>query len=331
MRCASMLLAALGALTAFADVDQRLRYPSWFCDPSATPPPVLSSNVNEIATFWLPEETDAFTVMVWQRSNVGPTGTRFILAYYTAEAARSTQEGGPELPGIREFAPVSLSAGGTWSMSGLPSEYEQPENFGYKWQYGCFCVNVLTQTPLTMTVAGAEKQIPASASKQVFNILGEADDRSVTISAADPSAPVDFGIAVNPLIQFMGQDIGDTDVFSGDWDGINVSNRCTFIVLRCKIDAGHTTSTWCGECRQTDGHSLIETRAEPLWKERARFAKNARATFSWCTWGVNPGYDYRCCEVYGKKMAMRWLSDAEIDRIYDADLEVIRARHYMGE
>ena len=63
-----------------------------------------------------------------------------------------------------------------------------------------------------------------------------------------------------------------------------------------------------------------------LWKARSRFARDARIRVDW--FSLQP---VGCSnEVYGVKWLPRWLSDEEIDRIYDADLAEIRRRRYMG-
>ena len=314
--------------------DARLRLPTEFCDPSAVPAPRVVTNANYIATAFVPDETDAYTYIVWQRSLSSDTYVRFIDIAYTTEAARSTKEGGAELPAVRDYAPITLSAGGTWSMSGLPVVYDLPSDFASaeKWRYGCFCVNVNTQTPLTITVAGTEKQVPASNKKQIFNILGTAADRSVTVSAADPSAPVDFGIGVNPIKQFFGGIIGTEDGFS-NWYGYNVSNSLAMVVLRCKIEPGGTQTTYHGQWRTSGGRYVEIGRTCGMWKTRATFAKDARIqiTYTFFAYGLVDDSVYRPVEVYGAKYAPRWMSDAELDRIYDADLEVIRARHYLGQ
>ena len=332
MRFWASILAALALGTSHA-ADPRLLI-SELGDPTVAPPPVTVTNANYIATAFVPEETDAYTFIVWQKSISGDRYIRFIDVSYTTEEARSTLEGGADLPAVRDYAPIALSSGGTWSMTGLPVVYDLPADFVSedKWKYGCFCVNVNTQTPLTITVAGTEKQVPASNQKQIFNILGTAADRSVTVSAADPSAPVDFGIGVNPIKQFFLEIVGSMDGF-GEYYSYNVSNETAFVVLRCKIEPSGTQTTYHAQWRTTRGRSDQVNRTCDLWKPRAKFAKDARIsiTYTFFADGLEGESPYRPTQVYGAKYVPRWMSDAELDRIYDADLEVIRARHYLGE
>lgn len=299
-------------------------------DPSTQREPwMVVPNANNILTCFVPRETEEYTLVCWSRCFLPEgDGMRFPAVSLSVEAARSTSEGGAGLPAVRDFAPVTLSPGGTWSMDGLPTAYELPGTLrDSDWRWGCFCVNVLTATPLTITVAGTERQVPAADGKQIFNILGSAADRSVTIAAADPAAAVDFGIAVNPLRQFFGGATQPEEGGPPGWESdINMSNECTYTALCCRI-VGATNCTWDAAWRTPSGKSGRFGGTGGLWKARARFARDARISLNW--FSSSPVYSSN--EVYGVKWVPRWLPDEEIDRIYDADLEEIRRRRYLGQ
>ena len=319
---------ALAALTAGA-TDPRLIMP-FNGDPSALPPPTLVSNANSIATLFVPEPTASYTVSLWHRTVAPGNEFRFVSTMFSAESARATREGGPELPATREYAPITLSAGGTWSMSGLP-QYDVPETLvGGEWDYGCFCVNILTPTPVTLTVAGTEKQVPASNTKQIFNILGSTSSRSVTLSAADPSAAIDFGIGPNPLIRYFGGTVeGEDWAYSMDWYTMSISNQLVCTQLGVWIENGEFV--WKCKVRRLDGGvDIVAARIHPESVTNLVISKDARICVTWCGF-LNEGYVYPATEVWGVRYAGRLLEDWELDRIFDIELAEIRRRHIMGE
>lgn len=282
----------------------------------------------------------AFTAILWARLGHNPFSYSFNLfaeADFTTDPARATREGGAELEDLLGnafmVAPVPLSAGGTWQAACLPNSYDCPATLADKWGYGCFCFNLTTDTPLTLTVGGAELQIPAT-NCMIRNIQAVSADRTVTIAASSPDACINFGIAVNPLVQFYyagqfdGQQDGNVGRLDPQFGGI-VADEWRMVAVRGKIEDGVVYA-------RTDGYSesalmksmtgLTRTMAHP----RTTFAQDSRIRLSCCFFQggfVNPATGQETeIRLFGGKVLNGWLTDAEIERIRDLDAAELHRR-----
>lgn len=280
----------------------------------------------------------AFTAMCWMRVTRHPWHNPnndpwiFVHSYFSVESARATTEGGPGIPDLLNDAymvqPVPLSAGGTWQANCLPSGYDCPENLRDQWGYGCYVFNLTTDTPLTLTVGGAELYIPAT-NCMIRNIQAVSADRTVTIAAESANASVNFGIGVNPLVQFCSAaTFAGVNGYGIDNGGGLRTHEWRLVVVRGRIENGKAygiTEGW----NATDKFELGETVDETtLDHPRTTFAKNARVRMlvSNCAGGLV--YEGQSIEIglFGGKMLKGWLTDAEIEKIRDIDAAELHRR-----
>lgn len=280
----------------------------------------------------------AFTAMCWMRVTrhpwLSPSNGSYIFVQpcFSAESARATTEGGPGLPDLLNDAymvqPVPLSAGGTWQANCLPSGYECPEVFRDQWGYGCYVFNLTTDTPLTLTVGGAELHIPAT-NCMIRNIRALSADRTVTIAAESANASVNFGIGVNPLVQFCSAAsfTGMTGAGSDNGGGLR-THEWRLVVVRGRIENGKAygiTEGW----NATDKFELGETVDETtLDHPRTTFARNARVRMLVSNVAGGMVYEGQSIEIglFGGKMLKGWLTDGEIEKIRDIDVNELRRR-----
>ena len=145
--------------------------------------------------------------------NYGLTG------FFSPHRSLATREGGPELGptilSVPEDEPLALDANGDWSQAGaLPSTYDRggmsASSYEDQWTHGCYCVNVKTDTALTLTIGGVAKSIAPSAGMQIFNVNDLTASRDVSVHAASPDAVVYLALAENPLVRFYGGDMMNT-------------------------------------------------------------------------------------------------------------------------
>lgn len=248
--------------------------------------------------------------------------------------ARATTEGGAALP---DLCPTNwwdgdddlpLAADGTWAATVLPASYDLPPDFAdgssNQWKYGCYVVNVSTDSPLTLTVGGEEMQVPAT-NLLVRNVLAASASRAVSVAASDPAAHVRLGVAENPLVQFVGAQFDGSDMSGaspvGEEFGGVVTNGWRFVVARARIDGGTNLAvSVCGYTRaaRLENAGFVSRR---LWRPSATFAPDARAMVMTCgllgSGGAVLGYGWR---AYGC-----WLGDALVERMRDQDwAELVR-------
>ena len=327
-RFALFALAALAVRGAFAAPE--MLAPPRFADPTVMYA-FSRSNVLDVATaFFDDDRASNFTAIVWMkwtpRANLAASGiVPFAMFAVSADPGRATREGGATLPDLQSHryeVPLTLSSG-TWAETCLPSSYDYPDSTLSAWQYGCYAVNIETDTALTLQVAGAEKSISASAEKQIFNIMGETASRSVSISAASASATVKFAIATNPLVQFIGAQFddgtGSGSYAYGERGGI-VSNEWRMVVFRGAIAAGSATvrvDGWNATTKLTNENESTRT----LWHPRTTFAKDARLRVMVACLtgiGIDTGNPDRF-HLYGLRVYRGWFTNAELERMRDLD------------
>lgn len=329
MKRALLILAALALRGAFAAPE--LLAPPQFGDPTRMCA-YSCSNVMDVATaYFSDDQASNFTAIVWMkwtpRSNYVPSSLMvpFVMSGVSADPARATMEGGDGLPDLQSHryeTPIALS-GGTWGETCLPASYDYPDSTLSAWQYGCYAVNIETDTALTLNVGGAEKSISASPEKQRFNILATSASRSVSISAASSSATVKFAIAENPLVQFFGAQFDDNPDgggnFYGGANGGLVSNEWRMVVFRGRIAAGSATCDACGY-NATAKLPITHTSTKALWHPRTTFARNARIRVMVASLqGIQYEGKYDTFHLYGFRVYRGWFDDATIERMRDQD------------
>ena len=329
MKRALLILAALALRGAFAAPE--MLAPPRFADPTVMYA-FSRSNVLDVATaFFDDDRASNFTAIVWMkwtpRANYSAAaGFNPVVSFVvSADPGRSTTEGGATLPDLQSHryeVPLTLS-GGTWAETCLPSSYDYPDSTLSAWQYGCYAVNIETDTALTLQVAGAEKSISASAEKQLFNIMGETASRSVSISAASASATVKFAIAENPLVQFIGCQFDGYDS-TGSWSdaygkGGIASNEWRMVVFRGAIAAGSLTTRADG-WNATSKFEAEGSSTQTLWHPRTTFAKDARLRIMvFSPMGIQYEGVYDQFHLYGLRVYRGWFTNAELERMRDLD------------
>lgn len=328
MKRALLILAALALRGAFAAPE--LLAPPQFGDPTRMCS-YSCSNVFDVATaYFSDDQASNFTAIVWMKwtprqNHVASSGfVPFAMFNVSADPARATCEGGDGLPDLQSHryeVPLTLS-GGTWAETCLPASYDYPDSTLKNWKYGCYAVNIETDTALTLNVGGAEKSISASPEKQRFNILATSASRSVSISAASSSATVKFGIAVNPLVQFVGAQFDDNNSYGTLGNarlGGLASNEWRMVVFRGRIAAGSATCNACGYNATTKLQNE-QTSTKELWHPRTTFAKNARIRVMVASLlGIQYEGKYDTFHLYGFRVYRGWFDDATIERMRDLD------------
>lgn len=328
-RLALFALAALAVRGAFAAPE--MLAPPQFGDPTRMCA-YSRSNVFDVATaYFSDDQASNFTAIVWMkwtpRSNYVPSSMMvpYVMSGVSADPARATMEGGDGLPDLQSHrygTPIALS-GGTWGETCLPASYDYPDATLESWQYGCYAVNIETDTALTLNVGGAEKSISASPEKQRFNILATSASRAVSISAANANANVKFGIAENPLVQFVAAQFDDlsssANAFNGGAYGGIVSNEWRMLVFRGRIAAGSIVCDACGY-NATAKLPKTDTSTKALWHPRTTFARNARLRIMVASLiGIQNEGKYDTFHLYGFRVYRGWFDDATIERMRDLD------------
>ena len=278
------------------------------------------------ATAWLQGGETAFTHVAWLRrreATSDETASSFA-SFFSVEAARATREGGAELPAIRETAATAATSGGTFANPNYETHGRAD------WQYGCYAVNIETPVPLTLVIAGTEKQVAASNGvMQAFNVKGSAADWSWSI-AGESAATVRFGFGVNPLVDFFNVN-GAMSIFSRLGMGIeaggivaDLTNEWVMVVSRARIEGA--TVCYAIDALRWDGETWHEEEATKT-APAAAFARNARTEF--LTFGVAGGATDgtpHLWDEYGAKVFGLWLSDDEVRTVRDLDMFEMRRR-----
>lgn len=280
----------------------------------------------------------AFTAMCWMRVTRHPWHNPnsepwiFVHSNFSVESARSTTEGGPGIPDLLNdnymVQPVPLSASGTWQANCLPNGYDCPDNLRDQWGYGCYVFNLTTDTPLTLTVGGSELYIPAT-NCMIRNIQAVSADRTVTIAAESANAYINFGIGVNPLVQFCSAaSFAGVNSHGLDVGGGLRTHEWRLVVVRGRIENGKAygiTEGW----NATDKFELGETADETtLAHPRTTFARNARVRMLISNLAAGMVYEGQSIEIglFGGKLLKGWLTDGEIEKIRDIDAAELHRR-----
>lgn len=280
----------------------------------------------------------AFTAILWTKIASFPTGWHdggvLIEAMFTVETARSTSEGGPSLEDLLNDAylvtPIPLSASGTWQATCLPNSYDCPDFLASQWGYGCYCFNLTTDAPITLTVGGAELYIPAT-NCMIRNIQAISADRTVTIAASDPNACINFGIAENPLVQFLSAGVnsnaagGNADVSQGgptlaEWRMVAVRGRIENGNGIGQIESYNATTHF--DNAVTDTHALAHPRSTFAHNSRVRMIMSN--VYGWMK-KDSTGEKVQV-KFFGGKLLRGWLTDGEIERLRDIDAAELRRR-----
>ena len=247
----------------------------------------------------------------------------FVMGSCTAEAARPTREGGAPLTNLvtgtlSDAQQIDVSSG-SWAMECLPTGYAVPSTLAdSQWQYGCYCINVSTDTPMTLSVADTELYIPATNS-MVRNVQGSSASRYVIVTPESASANVQFGIAEMPLHQFVGTQSdgesteGGMQIGANEYGGLDETWR--MFAFRARIDEGKMIV-------QMDGYtpgthlSKVQCVTQELLRVRSTFEKDAMFRFSCAGCGVETLTIGICLQ----KMFDGWITDEQVERIRDLDI-----------
>ena len=253
----------------------------------------------------------------------------FVMGSCTAEAARSTRDGGAALTNLvtgtlSDAQPIDVS-GGSWAAECLPGAYLVPSTLAQsQWQYGCYCINISTDTPLTLSVADTEIYVPAT-NDMVRNVQGSSDSRWCIVTPESADADVRFGIAEMPLHQFVGAQSDSCSptegVSTGESDMGGLAETWRMFAFRARIEGTNMVVQMDG---YTPGTRLEKSQCvtQALLRVRSTFEKDAMFRMSGCSFAVREVTFGVCMS----KMFDGWLDDAQVERIRDLDVAEMR-RH----
>ena len=331
MRKTLTSIAALAACAVAAASDLLVR--PQYGDPTLLSPGYSKSNTNafSIATAFLPGGNTNFTSIIWgqaQYQGDNPAAfTPFVMMNCSYRAARATLEGGATLPNLcshDETQPLPL-VGGTWAENCLTQSYAHPDTCN-DWQYGCYCFNITTDTPLTLNVGGEELYI-AATNGMIRNVKAPTASRSVSIAAENPSATVRFGIAENPLRQFIGgQNDGMTTygVVAPGGGGMS-TNEWRMFVFRAAIE-GSALRYEIRAYSPSVQLQNVDSSSNEMWQPVAAFEKDARIRIMCCILG---GLNNWNIAVWGFRVYNGWLPDALLETMRDQDAAELARRGMM--
>lgn len=305
-----------------------------------------------LMTFGLSSPAPSFTTVFWTCVDWNKTETLFTPFVYTmvsTEPALYFSEGGdysPDLLGDAYWpvergglgAKLPLSSTGTWSANCLPSSYDMPEDFAARdnWQYGCYTLNIITDTDLTVTVGGEERNIAASNEMQQVAFRCVSSDRSITVAAADADAEVYLCVAESPLRQFHCMQLFSTTT-AGNYFGARekaLTNEWRMVVMRGAIVQGGAALELNALTFSAVDPSPIEdsTITKELWRPRADrcFARHSRIGFviASCVGLKDLNGEYIRRNVWGAKIYPEWLDDDLILSIHDKDWDEMQRRGF---
>lgn len=291
--------------------------------------------INLLTTF-VPHDTAEYTCCFWAKIEPWDGATYPMIAtQISVEAARSTSEGGEGNPalvnagchpdvvdGVPTFTgtPLALSPTGTWSANCLPALYDCPPSLSNTWKYGCYTVQVLTDSDLTITVAGAERNASASNGVQTVCFRGVSADRSITVAAASADAEVYLDAGENKLRQFF--EANTLGMSQYNTEQVAWSNEWTFVALRARVAGGNCIQRI--QAWRLAGYDPCDEACvtQALASVRGTFAKDARIGFTLSALGglkQTQGGDTLQRWTWGAKFYPEWLDDEMLLAIRDQD------------
>ena len=309
-------------------------------------------DTSQLMTFGLPSPAPSFTAVFWtcvDWNKPETVLTPFVEAMVSTEPALSVSEGGdysPDLLGGAYWpvdrgglgATLPLSSTGTWSANCLPSSYDMPADFAARdnWQYGCYTLNVITDSNLTVTVGGEERNIAASNEMQQVAFLCVSADRSITVAAADADADVYLCAGESPLRQFHSMQFFQTATSSSFYGAPekSLTNEWRMVVLRGAIVQGGAAVELNALTFSAVDPSPIEdsTSTKELWRPRADrcFARHSRIGFviASCVGLKDSTGKYIRRNIWGAKIFPEWLDDDLILSIHDRDWDEMQRRDF---
>lgn len=275
--------------------------------------------------FYIGNVVTAYTAICWIR--FPPTADSMMSACpfpaCTTYPARATFDGGKQSDfptPIYGYSQITLDANGQWVMPvELPAATDPHyAAAGAAWVNGCYSVNIFTPCAVTLTVGGAERNFSASNTMQRAEIQAANSSRSVALSAADPSAVIYFGIRENIPRQFHQNSFGQlygTDIKS-------ITNEWVMIASSAYIDAEQKV-VMDAFCMDWDGVQMSNHNEHTQTVPRSTFAVNSTMRFNCCGTACMTGGEY---ELYGWKLFIGALSEAQIERICDLDKAEMQRR-----
>lgn len=197
---------------------------------------------------------------------------------FSAAPARSTAEGGPELPDFLAVADVPLDASGHWETNCVPQD--ALDTYGGTNGDFVVCANVTTDVALTLTIGGTARAFAPSNDMQILNFQVPRGDTSVSVQAANAGGAVSLALAVNPWTEFRS---------SGDWGPLNGS-------MEHVLPGGTNTWTMFAWRLDYDGAGTVRSRISALtdsgdWEERTN-------TVSGLSWGARMPENIRFRTVF---------------------------------
>lgn len=325
MTAARHIVLVLGAVAALGvhAMDASMLLAGTHTDPSRMR--LVTSDTINLLTGFMDGGESAVTVVTWVRVRQRAMASTAFGTFWSVDPARATREGGAELPAIKEYAPVAATSGGSFA-----DPHYDDCGLGGDWQYGCYAVNVQTDVPLTLTLAGAERQIAASNGvKQAFNIQGVAADWSWSLSGAS-AGNVSFGFGANPLVRFFGEPAQiDGKAFAmSDREGVvrvpTITNEWFMCSFRVRLDgAGHGIERQAGFNWVAEWFPQGEATNDVT---RTSFARDARVAMMLYSAGIEEVN--KDVERYGVKVFPRWLTDDELRNVRDLDMFEMQRRGF---
>lgn len=261
----------------------------------------------------------------------------FAGATVSVDRAQATTEGGPELEEEQPWnynTPLTLNANGQFSYANaLPANISW-NHYGDRSQGEptVLCVNIETDSDLTLMIGAEEFEIEADIGRQRFNVELTTGDRSVSVAAASANATVKLGWATLPWIEFFDGGVIPNNSYGNftDYQPYLYPNKpFVMFAFRGKIE-NNTLTTSFGFLTVTNEFWEVTTNHSV---DANHFAKNSRARI---VQSVPGGFDFEIdgerawlmVGTYGAKLMDKWLTDSEIRRIADQDFKELHRRGY---
>lgn len=293
----------------------------------------LADGAFEMPPYFADGREAAATVLAWIRfeapaSRASASGSTFavpglmVFCSHSEVPARATREGGDELPAFLDLASVPYGAGATWGASGVVPQ-DAAEVPGASDDRFVVCVNCATDTAITLTVGGAELDIPAT-NDFVRNMEVVKGDASVAISAAAAGAHTSLALAINPWVHFKtGPDFSSYDI-NGESVETGITNCWTLLCWRASLSGEQITETL--DIIDRDG--LAERQSMSSAYPAATLVRDSRARISLAALtGPKASGVWRKIQLYGyRQIPGHALTDAELWRVWELDLAEIRRR-----